>query len=120
MAESKEVLAKLGVGKIKRHIFLCAGPKCCAEEEGQKAWEALKSGLAQKGLTQGEEICFRTRVGCLRLCQEGPVALVYPEGAWYREVTEDKIPRLIDEHLQGGRVVEEWLLVENPMPHQGS
>lgn len=120
MAESKEVLAKLGVGKIRRHIFLCVGPKCCQEEQGQKAWEVLKAGIAQAGLGQGEEICFRTRVGCLRLCQDGPVALVYPEGTWYTEVTEEKIPRLIEEHLKSGKVVDEWANATNPLDSQAT
>ena len=115
MAESREVLEKLGVGRIGRHILLCAGPKCCDESEGQKAWETLKAEIAGHGLGQGETVCFRTRVGCLRLCQQGPVALVYPEGTWYREATADRIPRLVREHLVEGKPVKEWKLAENPL-----
>lgn len=115
MAESREVLEKLGVGRIGRHILLCAGPKCCDENEGQKAWETLKAEIASNGLGQGEAVCFRTRVGCLRLCQQGPVALVYPEGTWYGEATADRIPRLVREHLVEGRPVGEWTLAKNPL-----
>ena len=91
MAEASEVLKKLGVGKITRHLLLCTGPKCCDESVGQKAWEAVKAEIASSGLGQGEDICFRTKVGCLRLCQQGPVALVYPEGVWYGEITADRV-----------------------------
>jgi len=116
MTESREILEKLGVGHIGRHLFLCAGPKCCQEEDGQKAWEALKGEIARNGLGQGESVCFRTRAGCLRLCQQGPVAVVYPEGTWYGEVTADRIPRLVREHLMEGRPVYEWVLAKNPLP----
>lgn len=113
MAEASEVLKKLGVGKITRHLLLCTGPKCCDESVGQKAWEAVKAEIASSGLGQGEEICFRTKVGCLRLCQQGPVALVYPEGVWYGEITADRVSHLVQQHLVSGVAVKEWQLAEN-------
>ena len=115
MAESREILEKLGVGRIRRHVFLCAGPKCCNEGDGQKAWEALKAEIAGKGLAQGESVCFRTRAGCLRLCQDGPVAVVYPEGTWYGGLTADRIPKLVHDHLVEGRILEEWVLAKDPL-----
>lgn len=119
MADTNEVLNKLGVGRIRRHVFLCPGPKCCDEAQGQEAWEALKAEISQRGLGQGENVCFRTKVGCLRLCQQGPVALVYPEGTWYGEITADRVPRLVGEHVVDGKPVEEWTLAQNSLGEQG-
>jgi (2Fe-2S) ferredoxin len=120
MADTTDVLDKLGVGRIHRHVFICTGPKCCGEEQGQEAWDVLKAEFSQRGLGQGESVCFRTKVGCLRLCQQGPVALVYPEGTWYGEMTADRIPRLVGEHVVDGKPVEEWTLAQNPLPAPGS
>lgn len=120
MSETMDpTLEKLGVGRITRHVFMCAGPKCCDGEQGQKAWEALKSEIASQGPGEGGGICFRTRVGCLRLCQQGPVVLVYPEGTWYGGITADRVPVLVQRHVREGVPVGEWVLAENPLPVAG-
>jgi (2Fe-2S) ferredoxin len=109
------VAAKLGVGGYKRHVLLCTGPNCCSPEEGLKAWEVLKQQIKDHNLGTGERACYRTKVGCLRICIHGPTALVYPEGTWYHGLSADKIPHFVQQHLIEGRPVEEWIFARNPL-----
>jgi len=108
---------RLGIGGLSRHVFLCTGPECTTAEHGQKAWDALKSGISQAGLAK---TCFRTKVGCLQLCNQGPIALVYPEGVWYHSMTAETVPQLIDEHLSQGRVLENHLVTRDNLQSSSS
>src|SRR5437879_3342415 len=106
---------KVGVGGYVRHVLLCTGPTCCTTEDGMAAWETLKGQIKEKGLTAGDNACYRTKVGCLRICVQGPTMVVYPEGTWYSGMTADRIPRFVQEHLVEGRPVEEWIFARNPL-----
>jgi (2Fe-2S) ferredoxin len=111
----QEVAAKLGVGHYRRHVLLCTGPNCCTPEVGLEAWEALKKQIKEKDLSRGEHACYRTKVGCLRICCHGPTMLVYPEGTWYHGMTAERIPQFVQQHLIEGRPVEEWIFANNPL-----
>lgn len=119
MAELDDKLKKtaetLGIGGYRKHVFLCTGPTCCTPEVGLEAWEKLKGTLKEAGLTAGPHACYRTKVGCLRVCCAGPTLVVYPEGTWYHGMTADRIPRLVQEHLAGGKPIREWIFADNPL-----
>jgi (2Fe-2S) ferredoxin len=115
MHDLQQVAEKLGIGSYQRHIFLCTGPNCCTPETGLAAWEVLKSALKEKGLLSGPNACYRTKVGCLRICTEGPTMVVYPEGTWYHGMTPERIPRFVQQHLIEGKPIEEWVFARNEL-----
>jgi len=117
MQELQTVAAKLGIGGYTRHVFLCIGPTCCTPETGLASWEKLKQTLKDKGLTSGPNACYRTKVGCLRICTDGPTMVVYPEGTWYHGMTPERIERFVEQHLLAGQPIEEWVFANNALPN---
>ena len=84
-----------------KHIYVCTherqpGESCCADRDGEKILEKLKSYVQEHGLKGRARV---NRSGCMDFCEQGANVMVYPDHLWYKGVTLAGADRIIEEHL---------------------
>ena len=108
MRTSAEEAKKYEGQTFRKNVLICGGTGCTSSDS-EKLIAKMKEELAKVGLDKEVNV---VRTGCFGLCALGPIMIVYPEGSFYSRVKVEDIPRIVEEHLKGGKVVKELLYDE--------
>ena len=114
----KQVAEILGISNVTTHFFICTGPDCCSEEVGMESWNTVKAKVKALYPELPKSRIYRTKVGCLRICKQGPIAVAYPQGKWFQGVTPDKVDDLLDYLDSGSREPHPLEFKHHPLPSE--
>ena len=109
---------ELHLGSLRAHVLVCTAGDCATKPEQNNAVKGFRKQLKARGLTKREGGVMCTAVGCLQVCGGGPIAVVWPDGIWYRDATPENLNRILEQHIVGGEVVEE-LCIAGPAKARG-
>jgi (2Fe-2S) ferredoxin len=101
------------------HVFVCCNRRepgssrgCCDAEGSERLRNLFKAELKRRGLGP---LVRANRSGCLDQCERGPTVVIYPQAIWYGRVTPEDVPRIIEETILGGRVLEDLRIVDEQL-----
>jgi (2Fe-2S) ferredoxin len=111
------------MSKFTHHIFVCCNqrpaghPRGCCNADGSEALRnCFKQELAKRGLAGAVRA---NMAGCLDQCELGPTVVIYPQEIWYGHVTAADVPRILDETVLGGRVLEDLQIPDEMLNTKG-
>lgn len=110
---------KRGLHRLRAHLLVCTAGSCASRAAQKSALKEARREVKAQGLHRGDRRVVCTGVGCLGVCRDGPVAVVWPDGVFYRKATDRGLRRIVREHLGEGRVVED-LCIARPEPDEGA
>lgn len=99
------------MGQYQKHVFVCTSGKTCTAQDSATTFTVLRDAVKEAGLQQQVRV---NHAGCMAQCGHGPMVVVYPEATWYDGVTADAARRIAQEHLVGGRAVDDLRYVAPP------
>jgi (2Fe-2S) ferredoxin len=98
------------------HLFICCNERapghrrgCCNPDGSDKLRNAFVAEIKSRGLNP---LVRANKAGCLEQCEHGPTVAIYPQGVFYGNVTVEDVPRIIEETVVGGRVIEELRIAD--------
>ena len=89
----------------RSHVLVCAGTGCTSSGSAV-LFDEFEQRLKDAGIENEVKV---VKTGCFGLCAEGPIVVVYPEGAMYCRVTKTDVQEIVEEHLVKGRIVKRLL-----------
>jgi len=106
--------------EVAYHLLLCATSSkalCCEKELGAESWKRLKEVLSEFSLDspkRSKGLILRSKIDCLRICKDGPILLVWPDGIWYKKVSPERIETIVENHIVNNKPLEEWIFKKTP------
>ncbi|MBW3595953.1 MAG: (2Fe-2S) ferredoxin domain-containing protein [Planctomycetes bacterium] len=111
------------MAKFTHHIFVCCNQRaaghsrgCCDPEGSEALRDAFKAEVKRRGL---DPLVRANKAGCLDQCELGPTVVIYPQAIWYGGVRKEHVPRIIEETVLAGRVIEELLIPDHLLNTKG-
>lgn len=103
------------MGQYRRHVFVCTHGEYCPFDGSAEVHRLLKEAVSARGLKSEIRV---NKSGCFNQCGHGPMVVIYPDDVWYGQVTPDKVSRIVEEHLAGGRVAADLVYSAPPGAHK--
>ena len=111
----KKIAANHHVSSQRQHLMLCTAGLCSSPELAEVSWSYLKARIKELKLMDVESGVLRSKVGCLRVCKQGPIMVSYPDGTWYHSCTPEVIETILQEHVIKGVPVEEYIFAKGDL-----